>query len=78
MSVKMSKRLSRDELFSIYPNQYLTITNIEFEGAKVLSAEVLEHSLTRDEAFAKQIDSNGKIEMFSTMNNSFMSVGLFG
>ena len=74
----MGKRLSIADIYKEYPDQFIGITNIKYHGGVVLAAEVVCQG-TSDEIFLKQMQTDGRIRLFSTKERRVgMSVGVIG
>ncbi len=59
--VEIGKILSLEEIFSLYPDEWVLIVNPELdEELNVIRGEVLAHATERDEIYSKLSLRNGK------------------
>ena len=66
----MDKRLTWEEIEAQYPDQWVGLSNVEWEdGANVRSAVVLGGSQTGDEFLEKQLKGEDVFTIYTTPNN---------
>ena len=79
--IDMAKRMTWPEIAETYPNQWVGLTDVEYEPdnySTIKSAVVTYTGRSKDELLLEQIKTGGKTMVEYTNPNQLFQMGLFG
>lgn len=77
----MAKRMTWQEIAKAYPDQWVGLTDVEYEPdnySTIKSAVVIYTNKSKDELLLEQIQTNGQIMAEYTSPNKLLQLGVFG
>lgn len=77
----MGKHMTWDEIKTTYPNQWVGLTDVEYEApnsATILNATVLYTDKSKDDILIEQIETDGRIIARYTNPNGLFQLGVLG
>lgn len=71
------ERMTWDEIMKKYPDQWVGLTDVEWDNASTVKAAVVKYSdKSKDELFGMQLDGEIQTSEYTTPNNIFSVGGL--